>query len=79
MAQDLRYAMRQLRRSPGFFATAVVVLALGLFASTAISGRTHNLRVILVPSVIEGGHSAGAALRPKMIAKKGTKHSYLST
>jgi predicted permease len=36
VAQDVRYAVRQLRRNPGFFATTVVVLALGLFASTAI-------------------------------------------
>lgn len=34
--QDVRYATRQLRRDPGFSVTAVIVLALGLFASTVI-------------------------------------------
>ena len=38
LEQDLRYALRQLRKSPGLAVTAILILTVGIGASTAIFG-----------------------------------------
>jgi len=46
---DLRQALRQLRNAPGFTATAVITLALGIGATTAIFTLVHQVMLKSLP------------------------------
>jgi predicted permease len=51
LLQDLRLALRQMRRSPGFATTAVLILAIGIAANVIVLGvlQTMVLRPLDVP------------------------------
>ncbi len=75
---DTQHTFRQLRRSPGFVVTAILMLALGLGATTAIFSVVEGVllrplpfpdpdRLVILGDLLEGSHNASSA-QPRVTA-----------
>ena len=65
LLQDLRYGVRQLRRNPGFTIVAVLTLALGIGANTAIYSVAYSVLLSDLPVKDPRGLVALKAIFPK--------------
>jgi putative ABC transport system permease protein len=71
--QDIRYGLRQLRRNPGFAAVAIVTLALGIGASTAIFSVVDT--VLINPYPYNG---ARRMVHFSVVGKRGNQKDWYS-